>query len=602
MVSSELLGSGVRTENVLHDLPALPDRWGEGLIFAFSGMDGPTDTASGFAATAAAEPYGLLIHTPRRRLLRLVCEAITDVAVATGDVLITEAAAGDGLVVTYAAWHTLIGQVPASGGVSLTFEDGEEEGDACVQMTVDPEHGDAVVLARRATRFAAAYGTSAEEARERALEGLEVDLETTIVQRLAVYRGLPDNRLFTKCVSVMKVNTLAPEGVIRQRWSTPDRVPHRHMWLWDSVFHTFGMNLIDPQLSWEFLEAVLDRAGGSPSATGREMGLVPHCMHVDGTTSQITQPPILAWGVWENYRAAGCTQADLAYALPRLEAYLEWNLHHRDRNRNGLLEWYIEERPLSRAGESGMDNSPRFDRAIPLDAVDFSTFQALDMAMTARIATALGEDRKARMWKARADAMAERIHTRLWDAEQGFYCDREMGVGQVAEGKLSPVKAVSGFLPLLLDTIPAGHVEALVEHLGNPETFDSAFPITSVSLDDPAWSTDMWRGATWINFNYLVVLGLRKHRRVEAAERVENRWLAHVTKYYEQYGVLFEFYDARDEVPPVACDRKGKRQEPYDLRRKMDSIRDYHWTAALTACMLSGVGLDAQLDSVVVKA
>ena len=585
--------------HILSDLPALPDRWGEGLIFAFSGIDGPTNTESQFVATAAADRFGLLIHTPRRRLLRVESDTATQVRVATGDVLIVETLSGDLLSMTYTAWHTLIGRMPVTGMLSLAFENGDRDENAGLQITLDSECGDAVVLARRGLRFAIAYGASFEEAQDRALQGLDADLDATIVQRLAIYRGLPDDRLFNKCVSVMKANTLAPEGVIRQRWSTPDRVPHRHMWLWDSVFHTFGMNLLDPQLAWEFLEAVLDQVHGSPSGGGGEAGMIPHCMHVDGTTSRITQPPLLAWGVWENYRAAGAPDARLVYALPRLEAYLTWNLIHRDQNGNGLLEWFIEETPVSRSGESGMDNSPRFDRAILLDAVDFSTFQALDMAMTAKIAGVLGEHGKAQMWQARSDEMAQQIHTLLWDPVQRFYCDRELGNGGGTEGELSPVKAVSGFLPLLLDTIPAEHVDGLAGHLSNPDTFDSAFPVSSVSLDEPSWSTDMWRGATWINFNYLVVLGLVKHRRLDVAERLKSRWLEHVTKYYEQYGVLFEFYDARDVKPPVACDRKGSRRRPYDIRRKMDSIRDYHWTAALTARLLFGASTGGLMDSAV---
>ena len=30
------------------------------------------------------------------------------------------------------------------------------------------------------------------------------------------------------------------------------------MWLWDSVFHSFGMNRLFPKLSWDFLKSVLD--------------------------------------------------------------------------------------------------------------------------------------------------------------------------------------------------------------------------------------------------------------------------------------------------------------------------------------------------------
>lgn len=554
----------------------LPDIWGEGLLFAFSGMDGPTRTASLFVATAGALPYDFLIHTPRRRRLTLSPSRPGRVTAATGDVLVVALPEGQ-LVVTYAAWHTMVGAMPRGGTIALTFEDRDvAERDDVFQVTRDLDHGDAVVLTRQGERWAVAYGRTVGEAKARAVKALGADLDAILEQRLAIYRGLPaldpaDDRLLKKCVSVMKVNTLAPEGVIACRWSTPDRVPHRHMWLWDSVFHAFGMHHVDPGLAWDFLRAVLDQQ--------RPDGMIPHCMHVDGTVSEITQPPVLAWGVWETYRRLGDTTC-LAYAFPKLEDYLTWNLDHRDTNGHGLLAWFIEGNVNCRSGESGMDNSPRFDAAMLLDAVDFSTFQALDMRALALMAAVLGEDDRAAVWRERVDRVETQIHDLLWDEAAGFYCDRSL------DGPLSPVKAVSGFLPLLLPSTPEERVDRLVGHLENPATFQTAFPVPSVAVDHPAWSTDMWRGATWINMDYLVIRGLVAHGRLVAAETLKARVLHYVRRYYDTYGVLFEFYDAKDAVPPVACDRKGPRREPYDIRVKMDAIRDYHWTAALTADLL----------------
>ncbi|MBN1977070.1 MAG: hypothetical protein JW918_06680 [Anaerolineae bacterium] len=54
---------------LLAEFPNLPDVWGEGALFAFSGIDGDTHVASGFVATLASDAYGLLFHTPRRRYL-----------------------------------------------------------------------------------------------------------------------------------------------------------------------------------------------------------------------------------------------------------------------------------------------------------------------------------------------------------------------------------------------------------------------------------------------------------------------------------------------------------------------------------------------------
>ena len=558
--------------------PELPDRWGEGALFAFSGMDGPTCSESGFVATALPTPGAWLFHTPRQRVLHVTWDAPVSGDVVTGDLVLARSARGP-VGAVYPAWHSLVGWGLGEPRAALRFSrDTGSAGDESPQVTWDPEHGDALVLCTDHNRWAAAYGSSVEEAMARAKWALAVDLHAVLKDRLAPYRTLPAiaepryARLFAKCVSVMRVNTLAPEGVITSHWSTPDRVPHRHMWLWDSVFHSLGMNALDPQLGWEFLEAVLERQ--------RADGMIPHCMHVDGTTSAITQPPLLAWGVWQTYTHLGDRQR-LRYALPRLESYLMWNLQHRDRNHNDLLEWHIEASPTCRSGESGMDNSPRFDEALLLDAVDFSAFQALDMLAASRIAEALGEQTRAREWRSRSAAMAARIYQSLWSAGAGVYCDR------LFDGRLSRVKAVSGFSPLLLPSIPSEHVTALVQHLGNPRTFGAVFPIPSVSLDDPAWSTDMWRGATWINYDYLVALGLMHYGHREAAEGLIETVLRYVNTYYERYGVVFEFYDAQDKIPPPACDRKGPHREPYDIRVKMDSIRDYHWTAALVVAFLT---------------
>ena len=524
-----------------------PNIWGEGAIFAFSGMDGPTEPATGFVATFGREPFDLLIHTPVRRNLEL--RVAGPVRVATNDVLV----AGN-LTVTFAAWHTIIG---AGAPPVLTCEPGAP--------------GDFVVLAQQGDRFAVAYGATEAEARQRAAAGLRADLPAEVEKRLAV---LPTgDRLLAKCFSVMRVNTLSADAVFRTRWSTPDRVPHQHCWLWDSVFHSLAMNHFDARLAWEFLEAMLDAQ--------RHDGMVPITKLVTGgdRIQGMTQPPLLAWGVRENYRALG-DKACLASALPRLEAYLDWDCRHRDRNGNGLLEWDIEENAKCRSGESGLDNSPRFDEALHVDAVDFSAFAAHDMLHVAKIARELGDTGKADAWERRARTMSGTIHRLLWNEADGFYYDAHL------DGRLSKVKAASGFLPLLFDDLPAGRAARLVAMLKDKRHFNTTFPVPSAAISEPTWSTDMWRGATWLNFNYLIILGLRRQGCVEEAAWIKERTLAQVRKYYEQAGVIFEFFDAKDERPPWRCDRKGPHREPYDFRRKYDSIRDYHWSAAVTACLL----------------
>lgn len=556
------------TDNILEKYRLLPNVWGEGAIFAFSGLDGETCSASGFVLTTHRSVNEFLIHTPVRYVLDLCCDGFLACEVLTGDVFIARYSRGN-LTAVFASWHTLVGVLPPGGHVHICNENGDQ---ISLSSGICSDDGATVALKTSGRQFALAYGSSEQESLDRAGEGLHLNILNLVEDRLVIYNKLPAcsdhsrELLYRKCFSVMKVNALSAEGGIQQSWSTPDRVPHRDMWLWDSVFHSLAMNLVDSDFGWEYLKSVLDSQDMN--------GMISHQVRVNGWKSSITQPPILAWGVWENYQRTHDKER-LAYAVPRLSAYLQWDMDHRDNNQNGLLEWYIEENELCRSGESGMDNSQRFDAALVLDAVDFSVFAALDMRYLSLLFSEVNEPILAQDWMQKSRSISSAIHDQLWNPQDGFYFDRTM------EGDFSPVKAVTGFLPLLLEDIPTERVTKLVDTLRDPAQYWTEFPIPSVSVDTPNWCTDMWRGASWINMNYLIWHGLLSHGHTDPAHEIRERCLNLVNHYYHLYGVVFEFYDAKNEVPPILCDRKGKQHPPYDIRRKMDSIRDYHWTAAL---------------------
>ncbi|MEE4194062.1 MAG: trehalase family glycosidase [Anaerolineae bacterium] len=248
------------------------------------------------------------------------------------------------------------------------------------------------------------------------------------------------------------------------------------------------------------------------------------------------------------------------------------------------MEWFIEENERCRSGESGMDNSQRFDEALLLDAVDFSVFAALDMAYLSRIYAELDDNENETFWKQQSETLSSAIHANLWSGEAGFYLDRRM------DGSFSPIQAVTGFLPLLLDDFPVERLDPLIDALQDESRFNTAFPLPSVAVHTPDFSTDMWRGATWVNLNFLVAKGFDHQGRQDLAADIRAKTVAVVRYYYEQTGVIYEFYDALNEHPPFACDRKGPRQVPYNIRSKMDSIRDYHWSAALCFLMMMEKG------------
>lgn len=373
--------------------------------------------------------------------------------------------------------------------------------------------------------------------------------------------------LLAKSLSVMKVNTESAGGTLPCRWSTPDRWPHRSMWLWDSAFHAVGMAAVDLSLAADFMESILNEVD--------ENGFLCHRCDPDGYKSQITQPPILGWALSKLVERGFPVDA-LRQNVERNHSFLRWCVQNRDSNGNGLPEWAIRGDHLCRSGESGMDNSPRFDCAVEMDAPDFSAFLANDFACTSALAEQLG------MVKIAADCMearytiAEQVNKLLWNEQTGFYHDRLMS------GALTDIKAVSGFMPLFAGIADPSQAEKLVAHLTNQDTFGTPFPVPSVSLDHGTFSKDMWRGPTWINMNYLIVEGLRRYDFVNQAETLRQKTLGEVLRWYQQEGCLFEYYDCLSLNSPRNLDRKQRL-----ARGEGDGpISDYHWTAALTAALI----------------
>ena len=160
-------------------------------------------------------------------------------------------------------------------------------------------------------------------------------------------------------------------------------------------------------------------------------------------TSRITQPPVLALSTKLVHDVARDDKW-IAAIYPRLCAYLEWDLRHRDADGGGRLEWQIDGNPLCRSGESGMDNSPRFDTATSLDAVDFNSFLSLECQVVAGFARGLGFADDAAQWMSRHKELNRLIAARLWSDEAGFFVDYDTG-----RRAPSPVLASSGFLPLI---------------------------------------------------------------------------------------------------------------------------------------------------------
>ena len=370
--------------------------WGYGQLFAFSALDGKTRYYQDFCGHLTHEKIGIRFELQEWIEVHFPVEGEIEFRAILGDLIDAKTQDGD-IVSTFVDASTIVGYAPITPVVKsekpLTHK---RTLGVDTYATVCDTIGIATREEQRRVKFAITLAPTWGEARSASNYHLDADVDSLKKKRYAYYEDLPVcknqqyEQLYYKTLSIQKVNVMSPIGNIPYRWTTPDRYPHRHMWLWDSVFHALALVTYNPQLAQEALLSVLSQARGD--------GFMPHTM-MPFNASDLTQAPILAWGVWQVYTKTG-DMAFLNECVEALDNYLTWDMNHRDKNGNGLLEWFVEPDYLTcKCAESGMDNSPRFDKEVLMDAIDFSTFFAFDALNLSYIYKELSCEHLAKKWR-----------------------------------------------------------------------------------------------------------------------------------------------------------------------------------------------------------
>ncbi len=355
----------------------------------------------------------------------------------------------------------------------------------------------------------------------------------------------------------------------------PSNVTYPFQWLWDSCFHAIALTHVDARWAQQELLCLLQAA--------QPDGFIPHmilwereqhlemlahyniAMRNDYLTA-ISQPPVLAQAVERVYRVGGDARF-LANVLPATKALYRWWIEHRDPDHDDLVA-------IVQPDESGLDALPGYDALLKMQTVDRA---GLDAAMErlfdayaplrhdqARLLAAdvfvvedvmvnsiyaQGLRALARLCRAANDAEADEFDRlagrvaralvdKCYDEQVGIFFDR-CGAAEVSYG----VKTVTSLFPLILDDLDHAIAKRLVdEHLHNPAEFWLPFPVPSVAADEPTFDPEaktglLWRGSTWINTNWFLVEGLRRHGYDQIAQELIERTLAMVARsgYREYY-------------------------------------------------------------------
>ena len=549
--------------------------WGYGQLFAFSGLDGQNRYYNDFVGTLTNRKIEIRFELQEWFKVYFPVKGRVKFSAITGDMIDAKTQDGD-FFITFADMDTLVGYSPVAPTI-LTQKKCNHRTTFGVDVYWNSFDTIAIKYKQREDglyQFAISHSMPSYAFASHSVSYLfDIDIENLKKARYDYFKNMPKckdkkyERLYYKALSIQKVNVHTPEGKIPCKWTTPDRVPHRQMWLWDSVFHALAIATYNKELAKDCIRSVLSQQ--------REDGFVSCMMNPYSNTIE-TQPQVLAWGTWLVYKKTG-DKTFLVECVEKLDKYLTWDKKNRDKNHNGLLEWLVEpEYTECKSGESGQDNSPRFEFDEDMDAMDFSSFQAQDSEYLSKIYAELGNAEKSKEWKDYSEYVKSQMNALLWDEEDGTYYDR------LESGRFTKVLTPSSFFPLMAGVPSKEQAEKMVKTLTNPDLLWTKLPLATVAKTHPMYGTDMWRGGVWLNLNYFIIKGLYKYGYNELAEELKMKTLDAVYKWYKKTGVIYEFYDSKDEIYPYQCERKGKPTTPPDWRKHVHSISDFNWSSCFT--------------------
>lgn len=345
---------------------------------------------------------------------------------------------------------------------------------------------------------------------------------------------------------------------------------------WDTFFGAMQYGLIDKRLAYSTVFSILEE--------GTDSGMIPNFGCGSAKSYDRSEPQVGAMCVWKLY----VQFRDKWFLEECFDALLRWNdwrFENRDFKNNGLLELASEPWELSRDDElwcdtavgeklgamleSGLDNSPMWDRAVfneenhcmELYYVGLNALMVMDCEFLEKIATELGRTEDAERMRARRLNLSAKIENKLWDEKTESYMNRNW------DGTFDPCKSLTHFYTITAGLGKDGRREKMLEHLLDPSEFWGDYVIPNVSRDDPAFpEQEYWRGRIWAPTNFLVNEGLIRIRRKDIWDELVKKGFDMFIKCWKERGVVGENYNA---VTGEAAE-EGKASD-----------RFYHWGALL---------------------
>lgn len=334
------------------------------------------------------------------------------------------------------------------------------------------------------------------------------------------------------------------------QFTVPSPGTYPYQWLWDSCFHTIVLTRLgDYEAARKEMLSLVSRQlpdGMLPHVIFWKQGVVrPYEWgwgRKEKDISAITQPPMLAYAIWELHLKDPNIEF-LKKIYPNLLSFYKFLIEKRDPRDHHLVG-------IINPDESGEDNSPRFDKPMHLphdvsfakhyldrlklvaanrkcdfDAelcmsktfwvkdVPFNAILIKNLQKLADIASAVGDSEGEHYATLHEGLIRQAIRTFLF----------KDGIFWSTTGKdYEPLRVATWahFAPLFADLYSKEEAEMLItNHFRNERTFKATYGIRTVAKTEPSYtSRNFWRGPIWFAPHWFIYKGLKAYGYHDDAE------------------------------------------------------------------------------------
>ena len=185
----------------------------------------------------------------------------------------------------------------------------------------------------------------------------------------------------------------------------------------------------------------------------------------------------------------------LARCYEGLSRYARWLVAARDPEGSGMFT-------VTNHFETGQEYMSRYmavdeeadvagwSPRLRLKGIDVTVYAHQLFRALASVARRLERPGDGAEWRGLAARSWRAIDECMWSPEARLFTDVDGRTGE-----RTGVKAAVGFYPLLTGRVAGDRLDALLDHLEDPGTFGTRFPLPSSSVDDPRFSAEgIWRG------------------------------------------------------------------------------------------------------------